>query len=358
MEPDLPTAPDADTPWGAEHLDDSADLSLGFRKIQHDIRNSQGVPYDEFVKTLQPDYIRVWKDIFAGYAGLAGVVAVTAVVSAAFPPWGALVALPAGMCIGYGIAYLALFHHEASHYNIAKTPRRNDRLANIFTGPLAAADIRAYRPIHFGHHKYIGTPDDTERAYFDAVTPRSLLESLTGIKAAKVLLFRRSVQHQQHYSTQPPRPLSLVVVAGLMLHVAIIAVAAYAGAWAVSVAWGLGLVIFFPFFFWLRQVLEHRDTNARPDIDYTAVPHGAVSRMFGTDLFSRTFGPAGFNRHLIHHWDPRISYTRLEDLERYLMDTSLAPILDKRRSSYWAIFRALLRQGRDTIAGQHAQTAA
>ena len=33
--------------------------------------------------------------------------------------------------------------------------------------------------------------------------------------------------------------------------------------------------------------------------------------------FSRYFGGAGFNRHLLHHLDPSISYTRFDEFERF-----------------------------------------
>ena len=50
----------------------------------------------------------------------------------------------------------------------------------------------------------------------------------------------------------------------------------------------------------LRQLLEHRPAPGQ-------IAGAAVTRMFGTDLFSRTFGGAGFNRHLLHHIEPQVS---------------------------------------------------
>ena len=68
--------------------------------------------------------------------------------------------------------------------------------------------------------------------------------------------------------------------------------------------------------------------------------------MFGRHLFSRTFGGAGFNRHLLHHIEPQVSYTRYDALETWLMSTSIAPALDSRRASYVRTFAALVSEGR------------
>ena len=70
----------------------------------------------------------------------------------------------------------------------------------------------------------------------------------------------------------------------------------------------------------------------------------AVTRLFGDGPLARVFGGAGFNRHLLHHLEPQISYTRLGDLEAFVMATSLAPRLDARRASYLGTFAELLRE--------------
>jgi hypothetical protein len=98
----------------------------------------------------------------------------------------------------------------------------------------------------------------------------------------------------------------------------------------------------FPFLFALRQLLEHRHEHADPLTDYAEIDHGACTRLFGDDLFSRTFGGAGFNRHLLHHWEPQVSYTNPPELEAFLRGTEMAPIIEARRSSYPETFRKLL----------------
>ena len=68
----------------------------------------------------------------------------------------------------------------------------------------------------------------------------------------------------------------------------------------------------------------------------------AVTRIFADGLFSNIFGGAGFSRHLLHHWEPQLSYTRLGDLERYLCATSIGGIIDARRTTYLQAFRDIL----------------
>jgi len=65
--------------------------------------------------------------------------------------------------------------------------------------------------------------------------------------------------------------------------------------------------------------------------------------MFGRGPFSSIFGGAGFNRHLLHHWEPSVSYTNLPALEAYLLDTEAAPLIEMRRSSYFKTFARLFQ---------------
>jgi len=91
----------------------------------------------------------------------------------------------------------------------------------------------------------------------------------------------------------------------------------------------------------LRQNLEHRTETARADVDYTLVDHGAVTRCFADTFGALLIGGVGFSRHLVHHWDPGLSYTNLPDTERFLRATDAAPLLAARSTSYWKTWRAL-----------------
>lgn len=99
----------------------------------------------------------------------------------------------------------------------------------------------------------------------------------------------------------------------------------------------------FPLFGALRQLLEHRNEGIDPAIDFQTQDHGAYTRMFSGPL-SKTFGGAGFNRHLLHHWEPQVSYTNLPELEAFLEGTELRRVMASRRSTYFRTFRRLWPQ--------------
>jgi hypothetical protein len=96
--------------------------------------------------------------------------------------------------------------------------------------------------------------------------------------------------------------------------------------------------------------LEHRDENARRDVDYAHTPHGAINRLFGDGPLASTLGGAGFNRHLIHHWEPQISYTRLREVEQFLMETPAAEDLRHRQTTYVRTFARLFRSAQNKPA--------
>ena len=75
---------------------------------------------------------------------------------------------------------------------------------------------------------------------------------------------------------------------------------------------------------------------------YRRIDHGPVNRLFGSGPLASTAGSAGFNRHAIHHWEPQLSYTRLANVEAYLLRTDAAPLIRERQTSYADTFLRLL----------------
>ena len=309
--------------------------------------NSQGVKYKEFRATLTPKYHLVWLHIVLAYFAF---FAIAFLVTFILPNTGTLAALITiifgGLLFGYALAYLQLFFHESAHYNLAINKQINDLLANIFIGLIVGQNIKEYRRIHVEHHRNFGTLNDTETTYFSPLNIKFIFESLLGIKILYVLRKRaKALRKESNVSAQsnfkkkssPSFPLyKRQLFFGLILNGTIIAISFWSGAWSLGISWGLGLIVFFPFFAALRQVLEHRDEDADSSLNYHKVMHSAVNRLFGDGPISSTFGGAGFNRHLLHHWEPQISYTRLKDLEEYLMDTDAADILRQRKTTFAA----------------------
>jgi hypothetical protein len=130
-----------------------------------------------------------------------------------------------------------------------------------------------------------------------------------------------------------------------VLHGAFLLATLRAGWYAAGLSWVLSFISAYPTFNALRQILEHRSVTAARGADFTRVSHGAVNRMFGRGWLARTFGSAGFNRHLLHHWDPALSYTRFDEMESFFARTELAAAIDASRTTYLRTLRALLAAG-------------
>ncbi|HXQ10049.1 MAG TPA: fatty acid desaturase [Caulobacteraceae bacterium] len=294
--------------------------------------------YRRLLSNLRPDYGRVWRDIGFGYAALVFVLAL-----AALPvplAWSAPVVLAAALLVGYALAYLQLFIHEAAHHNLAADRALNDRLANAAIAWHLGADTAAYRVTHFAHHRNHGLTTDTERSYFRALDGRFMLEMLSGVNALRTFLGRR---REQARAAKPPRGLT-PLARGLVAHLVIVGGLYACGAWRAAIAWVIGVGVFLPFFGALRQILEHRSPEADPNVDYARQPHGAYTRIFKGGLLAHTFGGAGFDRHLLHHWEPQVSYTRLAELEAYMRGTSARAILEARTTTYCKALGALMRR--------------
>ncbi len=311
---------------------------------RRDLADSKGTEFLAFRKSLHPNFAKIWMDIGAGFVPLFVIPILLAQVERKGALAAAVLALPAAVMIGFVVAYINLFFHEAAHYNIAKNRWWNDFLANLVIGILMGQDIRQYRIVHFQHHRYLGTTRDTERSYFEALTPRFIFESLTGIRVLKTVLLRQRVSRAAASEGSESVQTSMInaqLLLGLALHGTVLAVLLVSHRWLTALSWIIGVGLVYPFFNALRNLLEHRGENARADVDYSTRDHGSYNRLFGDGLFAATFGGAGFNRHLLHHWEPQISYTCLDRLERYLLDTKAAEPLERHQTSYASTFRAL-----------------
>lgn len=307
----------------------------------------EGQAYKAFKAGLaQPRYREAWRDVALGHVALA--LGVAAVGLAHLGPW--WLALAAGLLgapyFGLSLNFLIQFFHEGAHGLMHPDAGQNDRLVNAFVGAWMMQDVRRYRPIHFAHHRHLGTPKDTERNYFEHLNASLILRMLTGIRAFGALRDRATAaalgptggavaKAQQEAGF--PWPWFL----GVGYHLSVLALAAAMGWWALAFAWVGGLLAWFPFFAGLRQLLEHRDVAAQASVNYAEVPHGALARIFKPGLVTRLLGSAGFDRHLLHHLEPQVSCTRLGELEGFLLGTELAPFLQANTTSYPEAFRAL-----------------
>lgn len=319
-----------------------ADGSVAFLR-RTALVDDRGVTFRELRRTLTPRFGVVWSQLALGYVALLLVGAAVVLTQDLAPAW--LRVLAGAVLFGFFQAYIQLFFHEAAHYNLAPGRARNDRLANLCVGAIHGLEIADYRIVHFEHHRRLGTHMDSERSYFDPLNMRFIAEALLGIKGLRVLMRRERVVERRDDASRAagaPPARRRQQLAAAVIHLTIVSVAVVLGQMALAVAWTLGTLSVMPLFVALRQLLEHRSEHADPHVDYASADHGAVNRLFGEGPVASTLGGAGFNRHLLHHWEPQISYTRLAEVERYLMRTDAAEGLAQRRSSYWRTFWALV----------------
>ena len=318
-----------------------------FHQLKHSLKNSQGISYHSFKKTLRPSYATIWIQILSGWIFLIGILVLLAYSTMIIEtPWlNILFTVVTSLLIGFTVNYLLNFFHEAAHFNISPSKKGNDLSANIFLGILQAQGIKHYRVVHWQHHVHLGETADTERSYFDALTARFIIESLTGIRAFKIFIFRNN-----NVSTQANNKVSADVIKegqhmlffGILFHTTVLVLFFLIHQYWLIAAWLLGFGTFFPFFSSLRQLLEHRSELADKAKDYRLIAHGKLSRLFNNNLVASLFGSAGFTRHLLHHFEPQISYTNLKEVETFLLDTDLGPALQKQKTSYSKVFIALL----------------
>jgi fatty acid desaturase len=325
-------------------------VAHSYGPLDPELRRSDGARFRDVRRTLTPKYATVWVHIALGYVALAA-----SVLLATLPTqlWSSvLMGLLGALSVGYWMAYVQLFFHEAGHFGLARDRRRNDLLANLFIGSWIGASIKAYRTRHFAHHRDLGQPDDPERTYFERLSLRFIVESLSGIRVIRVLLHRRNVAIQQGprsgSATTEAKPRERwPLLVGLAAHGLILIVLTLHARWAALGAWCVGIGSVYPFLASLRQLLEHR-----PIADATNLPgRYAALRMFGAGPLASTFGGAGFNLHLLHHMEPQISYTRLADLQAFMESSELASWLAQHQSTYRETFLHLVRADRRANAG-------
>lgn len=307
-------------------------------KSLQQIKNEAGVGYIDYRSTLSinrqtiyRDLFVIWAAILLGFAAnLSGILAsVVGVALSMF--W-----------FSFWKHSFMLFFHEAAHFNLHPVRKHNDRLANIFFTPFVGQWIATYRANHWQHHQKLGTEDDPENTYQSPLTLLSIVSSLTGWYLLKSVLRYANLQkskspHKNKQSNSKSNlwsfcsGLGVLVTAQLILCVALYYwISPYC-----SLAWALSIFITDPFVMRIRQTLEHRDSERveRGVIEQPSLE--ATNKIFGSDWFSRFFGGAGFNKHLIHHMDPSVSYTRFDEVINFLESTEANEYVRANSSTYF-----------------------
>ena len=309
------------------------------------ITNGEGHSYATFRRNLPPILWRVWLDISLLYILQIVIFFVMKKYIIDFSLVNVLWTILFAWMIGFFLASLNLFIHEASHYNIHHNKKTNDLLANLFVGVWFGLNVKSYRLIHWRHHEKLGTTEDTEHSYFNNPNWKFILSTLLGIHLVKVLLSRNEKMTAQNQSLAENKKLDrIVLVVGMLMNLSLLAIAYFTENYFWIPAWIIGMFSIYPFFNSVRQVIEHRDEKAEASVDYSKVNHGIVTRFFRFNIFSYFFGGAGFDKHLLHHWDPQISYTRLKEVEDFLATNhECNDIITHSKTNYLTAFLKIIK---------------
>jgi fatty acid desaturase len=329
---------DADAAFVSETIRDYSD---GFAPLRTSIATVDGHTYRELRSDLEARWPRVWAELAATIAAVAVVPVATARIERRLGKWGVLVAPLAAAAVGTTVHRLGHFLHEGAHFNVAPDKAINDRITNATVGIVVLTDVRAYRPIHMVHHRKLGQDDDPERGYFERLNGRFVFRGLSG---ARVMFSMR--QRLAAAETEGPQPSKLVPLIGAAMHAGVVIGLLRARRRGTAVAWAIGVGGVYPLLNSTRQLLEHRDETEDLHEPPPDIPARALTRMFTRGPLSQIIGGVGFNRHLLHHWDASISYTRLRELEERLQPTAAGPILAARENSYSETLRRMWQSGR------------
>jgi len=235
-------------------------------------------------------------------------------------------------------AYLTFFH-EAAHFNFYPGKRKlNDILSNFFLSPFIGMSVKSYRKTHWEHHKNLGSINDTEISYFEPLEFRKLIDILT-----LNYLFQTFLRYRENYKKKSLTDFNFFLIIFVVINILFIFIAYMLDAYYFIFSWVFIYLYGIPLTEKIRQTLEHRDFNANPAKNYKKENHGPVNRLFGKDFFSRFFGAAGFNRHLLHHYDPSISYTNFDEVENFFLKSNLKNHLIRSKTTYFACLLNILK---------------
>jgi fatty acid desaturase len=304
-----------------------------------DVINSEGLSYTTFRQTLKPDYFKTSLHIFTGMICLAALLFIFSIIENQLQGWQLLTIPVFSILIGFTIAFINLFIHEAGHYYLHANKKTNDLLANIFLCSWTGLHIKVYRKIHWLHHQHLATPIDPENSYFNVLSGKFIFETFSGIHVLRIMLNKNN----REILGQDLRKKSIqMLLAGLVVNGTFLFVAIWLGNYQLVVVWVLAMLVFFPFFATIRQLLEHRDELASSDNAFYNSPKRKISRLFTNSIFSNVLGPAGFNKHMIHHWDPILPFTALGKVEVFLAGCDRTKeIIERSKTTYFAAFKTL-----------------
>jgi fatty acid desaturase len=214
---------------------------------------------------------------------------------------------------------LLILMHDGVHYRLFRNRRLNDWTAEIVLAWPNLISARAYRKNHFGHHRYLNTPQDPDWARRQGdptwVFPQHwsrlamlMLRDLSGLGAIyylrlALMLLRRDTGVSRGF-----------LIARYGFYVAVVAALAWFGAIHL-----LLMYWFVPLFTWMTVIFRIRSIAEHSAIEGSANAY-AQTRSTRASVLERVFvAPKNVNYHIEHHFYPSVPFYRLPELHRVLM---------------------------------------
>lgn len=224
---------------------------------------------------------------------------------------------------------LGVLMHDAAHYLVCDSRRRNDFWANYVAAYPLFFPVQGYRTHHLEHHALLETPEDPERLTIDAY-PREFTFPMPA-RRLYWLMFRDVIggsivpmSKLIDYVWAVPEGKSKHVTRIVAVHAAAFGLSAATGyVWTYLLLWVVPAFSTFPLFFRLRTAAEHSGIG-RPEERYHrdhVDPLATTRTMLSDPVTTYLFSPYNIGYHTEHHLYPSVPGFRLPKLRQRLLNT-------------------------------------
>lgn len=241
------------------------------------------------------------------------------------------------MVIGTRQLGLAILMHEAAHGGLSRNARLNDFLGHWLCAVPIGASLKAYRPYHLRHHRFVQQPEDPDRmlsAPFPvtrASLRRKLIRDLTGQTFFKqrILLPLAQARQVRHPAAAETHDYESIVTGRSVLPFLIVNAGLLAGFvaaglwWAFFALWLLPMATWFPMVTRLRNIAEHACVEGGETDAFRA------ARTTRARWWERAFvAPYWVNFHAEHHLFMHVPCWKLPALHRAVRDRPLGRAIE------------------------------
>jgi fatty acid desaturase len=296
------------------------------------LTNSDGETYSAFRSRLKTNYARVALSITSSF------------VLCLLLTFVMINQLAHSILLLFGVIPLSLIQlrllnvtHEGAHYLLAPSRKVNDAFCNFVSGWFFVVAVDQYRITHIEHHRNLGESGDPENAHMDKLDLTWLLSAFSGIRTYKTLFLRKNIRKTVINKREKVVRVShwLVPTVGIVMHFSILL-------WIFRNGFSLGEICYLtatyfitPGLGMLRNLLEHRYVEiVDPSVWNTLTGRisgvkvtQATTRTFTQSILSQLYGSMGFTRHLLHHWDPSISFQNLKSVHQFILDSEVGHLV-------------------------------